>query len=430
MTRDIALIRLDPFRPITPARRFVWALIFAFTVLLFGQFFVQSITRTGIDGLCDFYQEWSSARNVFTDLPVYAPVDVSLREYLDLDVEPENWNRNVHPPTSVLLAIPFQFLDYDRAFTAWSLFSLVCLSLSLWLIARSLEFQLNSADLLPTVSLLLLAEPFRQQMIQGQLNLVLLLLVTGIWVADRSKQPVAAGLLIALATAIKIFPGFFFVYLALKKDGKAIVAGTIGFLAITAVTAIVVGVEAYRDYITEVMPDAVRWKGAYTNASIVGLWTKLFDPTGFQGPQVALYGSPLLSNALTLLSAAIVLGLLAHAVHCCRRVGNYDPAFALSATAMLIISPVTWEHYFLLTVPALAIFWTAATDRPLRRLCIAGCVVVFSLPTLWITNRFAKEMMVDSNIAPLVTLTLLSLPCYALMALFATGYSLKPEPTI
>jgi hypothetical protein len=50
--------------------------------------------------------------------------------------------------------------------------------------------------------LVLLYSPFRQQFSQGQLNAVLLLLITGAWAAERSARPGLAGVLLAVATAV------------------------------------------------------------------------------------------------------------------------------------------------------------------------------------------------------------------------------------
>src|SRR5262245_18834113 len=71
----------------------------------------------------DFYQEWGSARNYRLGLPVYTAHSVSMPIHLK---RPQaDWEKdieyNAHPPTSVLLALPFSSLDLPDAVLAWNL---------------------------------------------------------------------------------------------------------------------------------------------------------------------------------------------------------------------------------------------------------------------------------------------------------------------
>ena len=86
---------------------------------------------------------------------------------------------NAHPPSSVLLAFPFASLDFPTAFFAWNILSLFALAVSLWLLARGLNIPISGPAVLAVATTLLLSNPLIEQLRQGQLNLILLALLTG-----------------------------------------------------------------------------------------------------------------------------------------------------------------------------------------------------------------------------------------------------------
>src|SRR5262249_51177427 len=175
---------------------------------------------------------------------------------------------NAHPPTSVLLALPLADLDYPDAVLAWNLFSLALLVPALWLVIRQLDLRVAPWMLLPLAAVLLICSPFRQQVVQGQLNLVLLAILTGAWAADRSGRPWWAGTLVGLATALKLFPGFLFLYFVLRRRWHALGAGIVSLSVCTGLTATVLGVEAFESYARDVLPQIGRFRSDWVNASL------------------------------------------------------------------------------------------------------------------------------------------------------------------
>src|SRR5581483_8542829 len=155
------------------------------------------------------------------------------------------------PPTSVLLVAPLGYLDYPNATLVWNLISLAAFAASLWLLVDALQIETPAWSLFPLIALLLLCNPFRQQVYLGQFNLVLLLLCVGVWVAARSEKPWLAGGLLGLATAIKLFPGFLFVYFVLRRQWTVVAAGVMTFIFLTLATVACLGIETYRSYIFE-----------------------------------------------------------------------------------------------------------------------------------------------------------------------------------
>ena len=213
-------------------------------------------------------------------LPVYADLRESARLYLGYTPAPGEKTlitRNAHPPTSVVVALPFSRLDYPQATLAWNLASLLALVISLWLIARAERLRCEWWVVFPVVTLALLCDPLQQQVNQGQLNLLLLLLLTLTWTADRSGRSRWAGVFLGLASAIKLFPALFFAYYVLRRRWPVVTTGALTLILATAVTLAVLGLDAYRSYAYEVMPEVNAFSNWWANVSLNGFWTMWFD---------------------------------------------------------------------------------------------------------------------------------------------------------
>src|SRR5579885_3325367 len=93
--------------------------------------------------------------------------------------------------------------------------SVVALAGSLVVVPRTLKIPFSAWSLAPLVVLLLLCFPLWQQCRLGQLTLLLLLLVTCTWAAERSGRLRLAGTLLGMATCVKLFPCYLFIYYTL-----------------------------------------------------------------------------------------------------------------------------------------------------------------------------------------------------------------------
>jgi Glycosyltransferase family 87 len=383
----------------------------------------------------DFFQEWASARNRLTGLPVYTSQEVTFARYLGKERKPEDGNFiriNAHPPTAVLLALPLAGLDFADAFTAWNLLSLAALGVGLGLIVRQLTIPFAVWSVLPLVALLLVCNPLYHQLLHGQLNLVLLLLVTGTWAADRSGYPRLAGVLLGLATAVKLFPGFLLLFFIVRRRWQTVWAAAGAFVAVTALTAVVLGPDAYRGYLREGLPEAARFSASWRNISLPGLWLKLFRVPENWPPVVIepVIESALLARLGALLSAAAVVGLLVGVLRRAATPAAADRAFALTVVGMLLISPITWDHYLLLLLLPLAVFGRDLPRSDGVRFAFGAIVAVLCVdPAVFLEHCM---ILTDAGphpttpgwlAGPVQTLTALSVHTYALVGLFVLGLS-------
>lgn len=384
----------------------------------------------------DFYQDWASARNFLNGEPIYADISLTIERYLGWRL-PENWSPwywrvNTHPPPSVLITLPFAWLDYPEAFLLWNLLSLAALAATFWLMARQFAIRISAWSLLSIIALLLVWYPFRQQMTQGQINLVLLLMLTVIWAAHRSAWFWTAGAVLGAATAVKLFPGLLFVYFVLRRQWKVAASSAATLIVITVVSALVLGSQTYYAYVVDVLPASDQWQSHWHNTSLMAFWTKLFDPAPAGGAIIPIWRSPVLARVGGWLSCAVVVAILMWAILRARTPSDHDLAFGLTVTAMLLVSPITWSQNLVLLIVPLTLMWMhLPLSRPARW---AWMLIVLTLfvppPRVW--QLLIPGGWPDGTVSPLQTLTALSFHCYAVLGLFALQLvrgGVTPQPS-
>lgn len=320
-----------------------------------------SAMRPACDRINDFYQDWGSARNHLVGLPVYAHHTTSIPRHLGLSSNPvPSIEYNAHPPTSVLLALPTAWFDYPDAVLVWNVVSLLSLLASLTIVAR--ELAVSPWLLPPTLALAAFCHPVYGNFYQGQLTLVLMFLVTAIWALERANCPGTAGLLLGAAATIKLFPAYLAVYYLARGQRRLVCTAMVSLLALTALTVFILGINTYKDYIFVVLPNQTKFRSFAYNLSIAGFWHKLFDPIHETGPVEPLCLWPALARWGTLLSDLMVTSVAALFAYRAQKPRQRDLAFAAMISAMLLVSPVTWDFSLpLLLVPIAVLARSART---------------------------------------------------------------------
>ena len=186
------------------------------------------------------------------------------------------------------------------------------------------------------------------------------------------------------------------------------------------------GWETYRVYFAEIVPRVSDgFRDFWTNASVWGYWSKLLEAPNRH--VIPLCELPWLATAASLLSAALLSVMAAwRSAHATSR-QERDVAFGLCVIAMILVTPVAWDHYFLMLVLPLACLWAHGPMRLDFRLTLVTLSIVLLTirPTpIWVGIIGGPgELPVDPNVKgsvglPVHALTVLAYQTYALGALF------------
>ncbi|GIJ45883.1 membrane protein [Virgisporangium aliadipatigenens] len=257
-----------------------------------------------------------------------------------------------YPPFAALLMIPMAFLEWNLAvFISVSMTVIGAVAVLYWL-TKPLAKRLGQPAwfVLGVAAALAVAfEPMRETFLFGQVNSVLLVLVAGdLLLLVRNNRSVA-GVGIGIATAIKLTPGVFIVYLIVTRRYRAAVVAS-GTTAAATLFAGAVAPDATREFWTDALWNTSRVgsQSFVSNQALSGL-TNRWDP----------------SQPSKLVWIALVLAVLAvWAWRSHRAVQRGDEASGLAFTGALgvLISPISWVHHLVWVMPALVLLVVRAFD--------------------------------------------------------------------
>jgi alpha-1,2-mannosyltransferase len=172
---------------------------------------------------------WYGLRHEFNDLTIY--IDAMrwwdgghpLYEFAKPDAT-QGQLGYTYPPFTAMLMRPMAWLSYGASLAIVMLASAALLSWCVWLLTRPLAGRLGWPAWLTFGLTLVLAsglEPIRETFMLGQVNAVLwaLILLDLLVLAPRHSRLVGVG--IGLATAIKLTPAIFVVYLLVTRRWRA-----------------------------------------------------------------------------------------------------------------------------------------------------------------------------------------------------------------
>ncbi|WP_116112894.1 glycosyltransferase 87 family protein [Austwickia chelonae] len=199
-----------------------------------------------------------------------------------------------------------------------------------------------AAALLP---LAVLTEPIFKTFSYGQINLVLAWLVTEDLLGRHRGR--FGGILVGLATLIKLTPAAFFLIIVLRRDVASFLRG-IG----TIIAGVVLGFL--------LMPSSSRifWSGLTGAAQRVGDVAYFLN----QSTKGAFARSGITASWPWILACLLILAATCLAAHLLLRSGRDLPAVLVTAFCALLISPVSWSHHWVWTWPLM--LWAVIDHRP------------------------------------------------------------------
>ncbi|MBN3456927.1 DUF2029 domain-containing protein [Mycobacterium sp. DSM 3803] len=288
-----------------------------------------------------------------------------------------------YPPLAAITFAPFAWLSLPAASAAITATTLVLLIVSTVIVLTRLDVWphttvtsepawlrrcwLAAAIVAPAVIYL---EPIRSNFNFGQINVVLMTLVIADCLPRRTPWP--RGVLLGLAIALKLTPAVFLLYFLLRRDVRALVT-----TAVAAVAATLAGFAlAWTDSLEY-------WTATVRNTDRIGTAT-LNTNQNISGTLARLGLGEEPRFVLWLLACFAVLALTVWAARrALRSADDSGAVLALICVAMfgLVVSPVSWSHHWVWTLPTLLVTGILAYRR--RSVALAAVTVLGVALTVW-----------------------------------------------
>ncbi|MGW0217664.1 glycosyltransferase family 87 protein [Micromonospora chokoriensis] len=311
-----------------------------------------------------------------------------------------------YPPFAALVMLPMAYLPWTAAIVVSVLASVVTTTVLIWWLVDPIARRAGWTRWFALAVALCLAaafEPMRETVNFGQVNTLLLFLVAVDLLRLLPTGNRWAGVGIGLATAIKLTPGVFIVYLLVTGRWRAALTAS-GTAAGVSLLAGALFPDASREFWTEALWNTGRVGelAFVSNQSLRGVVARL-DP---QHP----------STVLWLLLVLGTLALWAWRSRAAVAAGDEATGLALTGAVMCLVSPVTWVHHLVWLLPALILLVDNAMAAPAgrrRRVLLIAAIIGYALlisRTVWFWEKdfTGFDGFVGSNAYVWISLALLA----------------------
>ncbi|MBT8224361.1 MAG: DUF2029 domain-containing protein [Dactylosporangium sp.] len=301
-----------------------------------------------------------------------------------------------YPPFAALIMSPMALVSWHVAIGIGIAMSVVSMSAIIYWLAGPLIARQGWPRWFAfaiAMELAVVFEPVRETLNFGQVNLMLLAIVAAdlLFLVGRGHR--LAGIGVGIATAIKLTPGVFIIYLLVTRRWRAAGVASAAAAAATWLAA-------------TIAPDASRvfWTDAVWNTDRVGSTAFVSNQSlnGFVSRLNPVDPSTSLWAALVLVAFVIWMMRVRRAVD----VRDESAALALTGILGCLISPITWVHHLVWAFPAIVLLASGAWDRSRslrsRRALAAAAVVTYALLSsrvVWgFEYRYDGPGVVGSNV--------------------------------
>ncbi len=250
-----------------------------------------------------------------------------------------------HTPAFIEAFAPLTLLDKPLAHSIWIIAQLVFLVLALWLVAREIDPPLDAASVVILIAVALMFRSVRFLILSSFYIPMLLLPMVISWKCARRDRPAAAGLTLAIATLLKLYPGALAGYFLLRKQWSLLWWTAGFFLAGVAAT----GIANWRKLLLS---------REYTTSQVAYLsmdHTALLPSVYAWCASLAKGGAPSWI-AVIAVTAILDAGIMAVLFWATFRAANDSISdglvFGLWLIAMVLVAPLAWRAELVLLFPA------------------------------------------------------------------------------
>lgn len=272
-------------------------------------------------------------------LDVYTTDLSSLAAGVGLDMG--HWTKANYPPTFILCFEPLSLLSPREAWWTWATLNIALLSVGLSLLLSD-GFDFASGLVLGTLAILY--APLLDHFHYGQAQILILMLLILALHSIRRGREVVAGVSLALAGLLKVYPLLLVGYLLVRRKWGVLLYMGVTFGIGLGLTCAFVGLSRTVEFLREIGP-LTQQIGPPANVSVVGMISNVFwrffsrsDPLADLARRAVVIASSLGVVILTIWATSNYHG----------EDGETDPAYALWVVAMVLLTPTAFIHYMVL----------------------------------------------------------------------------------
>lgn len=299
-----------------------------------------------------------------------------------------------YPPFAALTMLPMALFSQSTMLWINGVLSVVVLAVLTWWLVSPIAARHGWSRWFAVgvaVPLVYLIEPVRETIAYGQVNLYLVALVL-LDVALLARGSRFAGVGIGLATAIKLTPGLFILYLLITGRWRAAATALGTFVGATLLAA-AVAPGTSQQFWTATLFETKRVGKVESadNQSVLSLIARAF-------------GTGTLTTVLWVVAAGLVLVVGMLRARSAWRHGDELVGVTLTGLVACLVSPISWTHHLIWVVPAILVLVDVAAGTPVvtsagprQRRLVAGLTalaasVVFVFSVVWHFANFDGSM--------------------------------------
>ncbi|MDD9939521.1 MAG: glycosyltransferase family 87 protein [Myxococcales bacterium] len=272
----------------------------------------------------------------------------------------------VNLPLLAVPFVPFSLFAYPLAVSLFTLVGLLCIATS----ARSLaNWSARSRGVAALIfALFVVNGPLWYSVREGNsTHIVLLMLIVALGLL-RSDRDGLAGVVLGLAAVVKLPLVLFVGYFGARLRVRAVLGFVSAVAAIVALSVAVHGLPLHQMWIEQcIVPYAGKPVAAFNVQSLTGFLARLYGGSTYEWTPAPIGGSfQLVQRGLSLLLAGVVAGVFLRAGRP-RSSSEMATEFSAFLVFLLLFSPLSWTHYFLLALIPLALLMGGDVELPRSR---------------------------------------------------------------
>jgi hypothetical protein len=307
----------------------------------------------------DILQEYLMGKALLAGINPYLPLNELAEKFIGQF--PYLLHPSPHPPFIAFLSIPFTILRVEQVIIAWFIIEMLCLLLIAEMLIYLWKGQINLRWTIFVFFLLLAWYTVYVDLLYGQLTLLLAAILLGILLALRKDKKILAGALTGLTIAIKMFTWPLILYYAIKKDWRIFISSCMTVIGLNLIGVLGMGIGPVLEYYMKVtFQVSALYHSFLKNYSLWSIGYRFFAGTRPIG-EGYVYAPPLvyLPKIAPYISAVLAITFLIIGLIWATRSRNKEIAYSILILVIVVVSPISWDHYYVLITISMAVLLLA-----------------------------------------------------------------------